>query len=113
MMVAENAFGGGFPITGSHEPAGTVAKMGKEAIKAGKFVIGERIAALYLLSPCGVCWDCREGSNKYCSEFKGALGIKTNGAFADYTLVDSRSAVKLPDSMAFDQVRGRCMQFFI
>ncbi|KAL8277943.1 hypothetical protein RQP46_009575 [Phenoliferia psychrophenolica] len=105
MMVADGEFGDDFPITGSHEPAGTVAKMGAEAIKLGKFKVGDRIAALATLNPCGVCWDCKENSVAYCIGFQ-ALGINSNGAFADYTLVDARATVSLPESMAWDQTLG-------
>lgn len=51
-MVADGVFGGSFPITGSHEPAGTVVQMRVEAAKL-KFKLGDRIAALYMLGPCG------------------------------------------------------------
>ena len=52
-MVAEGEFGDTWPLTGSHEPAGTVAKMGSESTKLGKFKIGDRIAALATIDPCG------------------------------------------------------------
>jgi D-arabinose 1-dehydrogenase-like Zn-dependent alcohol dehydrogenase len=31
------------------------------------------------------------------------VGVTTDGGFADYTIIESRSAAKLPDDMKFEQ----------
>lgn len=53
----------------------------------------------------GKCWDCTKGSDKHCRNYEGLVGLTVDGAFADFTLVDARSAVALPHSMTWDQVR--------
>lgn len=45
-------FGGPLPITGSHEPAGTVVGMGEEAAASGKFKQGDGIMAVNTFRAC-------------------------------------------------------------
>lgn len=51
--VPLNVFGGPFPLTGSHEPAGTVVALGDEVSKAGKFKVGDRVMAVNTCKKCG------------------------------------------------------------
>lgn len=53
--VPLNVFGGPFPLTGSHEPAGTVVAVGAEVEKAGKFKVGDRVMAVNTCKKCGTC----------------------------------------------------------
>jgi propanol-preferring alcohol dehydrogenase len=54
--------------------------------------------------PCGHCGDCLgpETYRQYCANNGGSIGVKRDGAFAEYVLVDSRSTSKLPDSVSFE-----------
>ena len=42
------------------------------------------------MHPCGECPDCKSGTDNYCDNMKGAMGINTDGAFSEvnhiYTL---------------------------
>lgn len=52
LLVARGDYGK-FPITGSHEPAGLIRKLGSEAVALGKFKVGQRIGALNMKGACG------------------------------------------------------------
>ncbi|KAM5361885.1 hypothetical protein ACJZ2D_012830 [Fusarium nematophilum] len=102
MMVLEGAFhevpSG---LAGSHEPSGTVVAAGSAARK--HFAVGDRIIAIGIQGPCGDCIDCN-GPEEFwlsCKFTKGFSGITLPGAFQEYTVVDSRFAVKIPDSLSF------------
>lgn len=86
---------------GSHEPTGTVVGLGSDAASLG-FKLGDRIAALGCRNPCGKCADCKGPveQRQYCRFIKG-VGVGLPGAFADYTVVDARFSVVLPDAMSF------------
>lgn len=88
-------------LAGSHEPSGTVVAAGSDASK--DFSIGDRIIAIGVQGPCGDCIDCN-GPEEFwltCKFTKGYSGITLPGAFQEYTIVDSRFAVKIPDSLSF------------
>jgi D-arabinose 1-dehydrogenase-like Zn-dependent alcohol dehydrogenase len=52
LLVMSGEFGGdNYPITGSHEPAGTVVALGPDA--RGYVEVGQRVAGLLPLDPCG------------------------------------------------------------
>ena len=91
-------------LSGSHEPSGIVVKTGSSV--AG-FATGDRIAALGAKDLCGKCDDCIMGEDAkglnyahYCDTHT-FTGISCPGAFQEYTVVDSRSAVKIPDKLSF------------
>ncbi|CAD6566930.1 MAG: hypothetical protein CYPHOPRED_001274 [Cyphobasidiales sp. Tagirdzhanova-0007] len=105
-MVANGEFesmGSKCPITGSHEPSGTVVAMGEDAKKLGKHKVGDRVGATNMKGACGKCPDCANNNSVYCTNLGGMIGITVDGGFAEYCLVDSRVTAKLPDSMSFEQ----------
>ncbi|KAK6859398.1 alcohol dehydrogenase GroES-like domain-containing protein [Apiospora arundinis] len=93
-MVAAGIFGEKLPITASHEGAGTVVRVGN----ASGFRVGDRVMCGQLFHPCGVCGDCRGGSQEeqYCTGVEGHVGVHIDGCFAEYVRVDARSATKVP-----------------
>ncbi|KAK8843346.1 hypothetical protein IAR55_007002 [Kwoniella newhampshirensis] len=102
LMVMDGSFGGVYPIVGSHEPAGTVVALGKDAEKNGTAKVGDRVAALLPKDPCGECSDCKLGDWKYCANVKYG-GINVDGFFSEYALVEAKNCVVLPDSLSFEQ----------
>lgn len=104
-MVQNGVFGAPLPQTASHEGAGTVVAIGgADAEKAG-FKVGDRVMCGLPLHPCGSCGDCLgpEHQTQYCGNLgKGHIGVTTDGAFAEYVVVDSRSTTPLPDSVTFE-----------
>jgi hypothetical protein len=66
-----------------------------------------------LLLITGVCTDCTSGEMQYCHSVKffGVLGV--NGAFAEYCIVDSRMAAKIPDGMSFERVSRVWIQVWV
>ncbi|KAK7567495.1 chaperonin 10-like protein [Phyllosticta paracitricarpa] len=97
-MVREGIFQPKLPSTASHEGAGTVAAMGSAVTD---FHIGDRVMAGLYLHACGVCDDCKVDLPQYCQKSEGAIGVNTQGCFAEYVRIDARTAAKLPDAVTF------------
>jgi len=83
-MIKDGDFHSQLPITGSHEPCGTVVEVGSEV---QGFKKGDRIGTLPFMHPCGECPDCKFGSYIYCDKMEGAMGISTDGAFGEVSLL--------------------------
>lgn len=105
-MVADGVFESAMkplPMTGSHEGAGTVVATGPSV---SDFEEGDRIMCGLYLHTCGICKDCQAPSEQswaqYCEKSDGAIGVNIDGAFAEYVLVDSRHAARLPDKVSFE-----------
>ena len=82
-MIKDGDFHSELPITGSHEPCGTVEEVGSD-VKG--FKKGDRIGTLPFMHPCGECPDCKSGTYIYCDKMEGAMGISTDGAFGEVSL---------------------------
>ncbi|MCB5946073.1 alcohol dehydrogenase catalytic domain-containing protein, partial [Acidocella sp. KAb 2-4] len=74
-----------------HEYAGEVVEAGQD----GWLRAGDRVTALPL-SACGHCPACLAGQPLHCPAFRPMAG-----GFGQYTLVDQRFAMRLPDSLSF------------
>lgn len=53
LMCVNGEFNSPLPLTGSHEPAGTVVDLGEKAKGELGFKVGDRIGALNFYHPCG------------------------------------------------------------
>jgi D-arabinose 1-dehydrogenase-like Zn-dependent alcohol dehydrogenase len=81
-----------------HEPAGIIIEEGP-GLK--RFKKGDRVA-VYHISGCGVCLDCRRGYQISCtSPHRAAYGWQRDGGMAPYILVDERDLIPLPDSLTY------------
>ncbi|MCL2052112.1 MAG: zinc-binding dehydrogenase [Lachnospiraceae bacterium] len=81
-----------------HEPAGQIVGGG---LGLKRFKIGDRVA-VYHISGCGVCMDCRRGYQISCtSEHRAAYGWQRDGGMAPFMLVDERDLIPLPDSLSY------------
>ena len=81
-----------------HEPAGQIIKAGP-GLK--RFQEGDRVA-VYHISGCGVCMDCRRGYQISCTSFhRAAYGWQRDGGMAPYILADERDLIPLPDSLTY------------
>ncbi len=88
--------GGSTPRIMGHEYAGTVAALGAgvEHWREGDPVTG----SFYLF--CGNCIMCSSGRETLCSNNKGNIGAKIDGAFAEYIVVPARNLVPIPAGVA-------------
>ncbi|RDW68519.1 putative alcohol dehydrogenase-3 [Coleophoma crateriformis] len=98
-MVTSGVFKSKLPLVGSHEGAGTVVALGSSA---QGFQPGDRILCGVIYHRCGICPDCQgpEQQQHYCAQ-ESHLGILKDGSFAEYQIVDSREACRLPDNLSF------------
>ncbi len=80
------------PFILGHEGVGIVAAVGPDV---PDWSIGDRAGAAWLHNTCGQCAECREGEESFC-QFQIAHGFNAPGTFAEYTVVDSRYAARLP-----------------
>ncbi|MGI6030486.1 MAG: alcohol dehydrogenase catalytic domain-containing protein [Eubacteriales bacterium] len=85
-----------------HEFSGVVEQVGSQVTQVK---VGDRVACETHL-PCGECYQCKTGDSYNCQHVKR---FKT-GVYADYALVPGSCAVKLPETMTFDQ--GAVMEPF-
>lgn len=83
------------PIILGHEGAGIVVENGR----ATYYKVGERVA-IQPLSGCGKCYNCKNGDENMCTDWKH-IGITCNGTFAEYVTVPEKSLHLLPDSISF------------
>jgi threonine dehydrogenase-like Zn-dependent dehydrogenase len=91
-----------FPLIPGHEPAGTVAAVGKGVVhvKEGDDVI------LQPSGYCGLCHNCRLGLTHYCerSYTTGGDGPEDvrPGSFAEYTVTGANTLYAKPAHVSFD-----------
>jgi len=97
-MVAAGLMRSKLPLTASHEGAGTVVALGSAA---KGFEKDDRVLIGPVYHRCGQCADCATENEQYCTTTGGGLGFSTNGAFAEYEIVDAREAMLLPDNISF------------
>ncbi|KAI9729073.1 MAG: hypothetical protein M1828_000158 [Chrysothrix sp. TS-e1954] len=105
-MVSAGIMGTPLPCTASHEGTGTVVALGSSAASAHPdgFSEGDRVMCGLYRDQCGICADCLgdEAYKQYCANSKGAIGVNTDGNFAEYVVIDARNAAKLPEKVSFE-----------
>ncbi|KAK6207985.1 alcohol dehydrogenase GroES-like domain-containing protein [Colletotrichum tabaci] len=84
-------------LVGSHEPAGTIVKLGSEAGKQG-LQVGDHVGSINTYGCCGRCNSCNQGK-QVCDNLSGMLGLTLDGGFAQYMKADARVVAKIPDSI--------------
>ncbi|MFP3938143.1 MAG: zinc-dependent alcohol dehydrogenase family protein, partial [Phycisphaerae bacterium] len=85
-------------VIGGHEPAGQVVETGPGCKELKE---GDRVA-VYHISGCGICDECRHGYMIACrSEHRAAYGWQRDGGHADYMLAEENTCVKLPESLSY------------
>jgi propanol-preferring alcohol dehydrogenase len=99
-MVSAGTLGTVLPLTASHEGAGTVVAVGSFVTGFQK---GDRVLAGLIYNRCQHCTACLgpENGHQYCQKAEGALGIRRDGSFAEYEIIDSREACILPPNLSF------------
>lgn len=82
------------PVVPGHEIVGEVVEIGGNV---SGFAPGERVGVPWLGWTCGACDYCTSGRENLCDR---ALftGYTLDGGYAEYTAVDSRYCLPLPDS---------------
>lgn len=86
-----------FPATApsilGHEASGVIVKVGSDIAPVR---IGQRVA-MDTTSHCGDCENCRTWSWSRCEN-----SVKSSGFFAQYSVLPSQSAHRIPDSMSLE-----------
>lgn len=81
-----------------HEPSGQIVAVGPGC---RRFKTGDRVA-IYHISGCGVCNDCRRGYMISCtSPWRRAYGWQRNGGMAPYVLAEEKDLIALPDELSY------------
>lgn len=83
------------PLIMGHEFSGVIVDVGEGVTNWKK---GDRVTANGTLS-CGQCPMCRAGRENICSKL-GFLGVSTDGAFAEYVIVEQKRLFKIPDNVS-------------
>ncbi|KAH7039431.1 chaperonin 10-like protein [Macrophomina phaseolina] len=107
-QVYEGVYESPLPLTGSHEPVGTVVAVGPEATRRG-WKNGMRVGTLLFKHACGACHGCRtfraDGGKpdaRFC-ETKEMAGLTHDGGFAEYMVMDVEATSVLPEGLPFEQ----------
>jgi L-iditol 2-dehydrogenase len=82
------------PVIIGHEYAGVITATGAEV---ATLQVGDRVAIDPNMS-CGTCAPCRRGQIHMCSHLR-ALGVDTDGGFAEYSRVPQAQCYRLPDRL--------------
>ncbi len=88
-----------FPLVLGHEFAGEIIAVKSNADATW---IGKRVTSEINTNTCGKCFFCKRNIPTQCPERK-ALGIHTNGAMADYVVIDINLLHEIPDSISFKE----------
>jgi threonine dehydrogenase-like Zn-dependent dehydrogenase len=85
-------------VIAGHEPCGQIVVTGPGT---KRFKEGDRVA-IYHISGCGVCNDCREGYMIGCtSPLRAAYGWQRDGGHAEYMLAEESTCIALPDDLSY------------
>ena len=85
------------PMILGHEPAGTVAKVGREV--AG-FREGDKVV-LFAVG-CGECYYCKIGKDNVCDKVEQGFGLGRDGCYAEYAKVSPRELFRLPPGIPLE-----------
>ena len=84
-----------------HEPCGVIEELGPGA--PSELKVGDRVM-VHHYEGCGICEICAMGYEQLCPHGRITYGGGTgHGANADYILVPSRTLVRLPDELSFEE----------
>jgi len=87
------------PVVIGHEVAGIVEAVGSAVTMCKP---GDRVATTAQRYSCGSCRQCRMGLENRCL-YKKVLGdAGLNGGYAEYAVVDQRSAARVPDPVPLE-----------
>ena len=100
-MVSAGIMGTALPCIASHEGCGEIVALGSSV---ADFKKGDRVMAGLPMHRCGHCSDCLgpEDLKHYCRNIKGHVGVTTDGAFAEYMVVDARESSKIPEKVSYE-----------
>ncbi len=84
------------PLIPGHEGSGHVVEVGPDV---SGVQVGDLLGNTWLASACGRCADCLSGWETLCSHQRNS-GYTVNGSFAEYMLVDTRYAPRIPDEVS-------------
>ncbi|MGI6722067.1 MAG: galactitol-1-phosphate 5-dehydrogenase [Anaerovoracaceae bacterium] len=87
-----------YPIVLGHEFSGYIDEVGEGVSSLKK---GDHVAAVPLI-PCMECEDCKAGHFSLCKNYV-FVGSRIQGGFADYVVLPEKNAVKIEDSIPFEQ----------
>lgn len=91
-------------VIGGHEPCGEVVALGPDVHRVR---VDDRVA-VYHISGCGQCEQCRRGYQISCqSAARAAYGWQRDGGHADFLLAEERDLLLLPDAVTF--LDGACV----
>jgi len=88
------------PIVPGHEIVGIVDMVG-ESVK--EFKPGDRAGVTWLNYACGTCKFCRAGKPNLCENAR-FTGWDRDGGYAEYTVVNEKFAIKLPEDKNFEEM---------
>ncbi|AYF98645.1 alcohol dehydrogenase AdhP [Protaetiibacter intestinalis] len=83
------------PFVPGHEGHGVVVAVGDQV---RHLAVGDRVGNAWLWSACGECEFCLTGRETLCEQQQNG-GYSVNGSFAEYMLVDSRYAGRIPEGV--------------
>lgn len=84
------------PVVMGHEYTGVVVGMG-DLVEG--FQVGDQVISLTAAVTCGTCGYCRRGLLMLC-EKRRSIGSGVDGAMAEYMVIPSRLAYKLPKEVS-------------
>lgn len=80
------------PFIPGHEGSGRVVELGTSTTGVA---VGDLLGNAWLATACGVCRDCLRGWESLCTRQQNS-GYSVDGSFAEYMLVDTRYAPRIP-----------------
>lgn len=83
------------PLVAGHEGIGHVVAVG-ELVTSLR--LGDRVGNAWLWTACGECEFCLTGRETLCRSQRNG-GYSVNGSFAQFMLVDSRYAARIPENL--------------
>lgn len=97
--IENDRFANSPPFTLGHEFSGIIEKLG---MNAKAFSIGDRVVSANNPFACGKCKICIAGNPNLCPQ-KRAMGIHSDGCFAEYVKLFANLIHKIPDNVSFKE----------